>query len=99
MDKGKSKSEALTALREEFEIDPVSIKVILGEAPGEKGLELFYTSVENPIYEYLYQSEEAGFSDGETLIEHSYFLGFQLKGLSKAEAEKAMQEIKQTQEK
>ncbi len=99
MNKKKSKSEALNSIREEFEIDPMSIKVILGEAPGEKGLELFYTSTENPIYEYLYQSEEAGLSEGETLIEHSYFLGYQLKGLSEDEAEKAIQEIKQTQKK
>ena len=62
----------------------------------EKDLELFYTSMENPIYEYLYQSEEAGLTEGETLVDHSYFLGFQFKGLSEEEAEKTVQEIKQT---
>ena len=99
MDQGKSKSEALSAHREEFQIDPISIKVILGERPGEKDMELFYTSAENPIYEFLYQSEEADLTEGEILIEHLYFLGFQFQGLSEEEAEKAVQEIKQTQKK
>ena len=60
----------------------------------QKNLELFYTSAENPIYEFLYDTaSEEGFQDGECLLDHSYFLSHQLKGLSEKEAESVVSEI------
>lgn len=96
MKTGKSRADALAEIRGEYDIDTSAIAVILGKRIEEKDLELFYTSAENPIYEYLYQSEEMGFGDGETLIDHSYFLSFQLKGLSAQEAEAVMAELSKT---
>ncbi|MFQ5671990.1 MAG: hypothetical protein ACE5G9_02770 [Nitrospinales bacterium] len=96
MKTGKSRADALAEIREEYDIDASSIKVILGQRMEEKDLELFYTSAENPIYEYLYQSAEMGFGDEETLIDHLYFLCFQLKGLSEPEAEAVMKKLSKT---
>ncbi len=91
---GKTKEDAAEAARKEFNIEPEAIKIFLGQQPDHKNLEMFYTSAENPIYEYLYDSNaEEGFMDGETLIDHSYYLGFQLKGLSEDEADKTLGQI------
>ena len=47
-----------------------------------------------PIYEFLYDTaSEEGFQDGECLLDHSYFLAHQLKGLSEKEAESVVSEI------
>lgn len=97
MQNGKTREDALLALKDDFGIDPSSVKVILGKRIEEEAMELFYTSVENPIYEALYQSEEAGYAEGETLIEYSYFLSFHLKGLSEEEAESAVNSLMKTQ--
>jgi hypothetical protein len=81
MANGKSFEEALQAFKEEYEIDDVSIKVLLNTKASQKDLELFYTSVENPIYEYLNPVQEGqwGVMDGESLLNHAYFLGSELK--------------------
>lgn len=93
-DAGQSREEAVKQASGEFNIDEDAVKIYLGHQAGHPDLELFYTSAENPIYEYLYDPNvEEGFMDGETLIDHSYFLGHQLKGLNEAEAEKAIEEI------
>lgn len=91
---GKSREAALEAVKDDFGIDPSAVKIILGKTADHKDLELFYTSAENPIYEYLYDSEAtAAFADGESLIDHSYFIGHILKGLSEKEAESVIGEM------
>jgi len=91
---GKSREDAVEEARKKFNIEPEAISIFLGQPADHKDLEMFYTSAENPIYEYLYDSNaEEGFMDGENLIDHSYFLGFQLKGLSEAEADKTLNQI------
>jgi len=44
-------------------------------------MELFYTSVENPIYEYLTEREEGswGTVEGESILDQAYYLGSTLK--------------------
>ena len=44
-------------------------------------MELFYTSVENPIYEYLSEKEDGswGAVEGESLLDQAYYLGSTLK--------------------
>lgn len=97
---GKSKESALEAIKDDFGIDPCAIKIILQTPLNHKDLELFYTSVENPIYEDLYDSNSsAGFMDGESLSDHSYFLAHQLKGLSEEEAFTVFQEIERLSQK
>lgn len=94
MKNGKSRDQAVNEVKTEFEIDDSAVNIILGRSVGSKELELFYTSAENPIYEYLYDTESSeGLMDGESLIDHSYFLGNHLKGLNEEEVEKTMQEI------
>jgi hypothetical protein len=94
----KSRNEAIEEIKSEFEIDPSAVKIMLGQKVGPKDMELFYTSAENPIYEYLYDTEsEDSFMDGESLIDHSYFLGHQLQGLSEEDIEKTLQESSKLQ--
>ena len=91
---GTSREQAMKKAGEEFNIEPDSIKAVLGKPVNEKDMELLYTSAENPIYEYLYDlNSEEGFMDGESLLDHAYFLGRQLKGLSLEEAESVVSEI------
>ncbi|MDH5762994.1 MAG: hypothetical protein OEZ51_08435 [Nitrospinota bacterium] len=91
---GKSRDEAIDLAGKEFNIEEDAIAILKGKAIDQKNLELFYTSVENPIYEFLYDTNsEEGFLDGECLIDHSYFLAHQLKGLNQAEAEAVVGEI------
>lgn len=91
---GKSKEDALKAAAEEFNIEPAAVQVILGKEASQADMELFYTSTENPIYQYLYDpNAEGALQDGETLIDHSYFLAHQLRGLSETEAEQVLSEI------
>lgn len=81
MEGGCSREKALQALKSEFEIDGLSIKVLLGKEINEKDLELFYTSVDNPIYEYMTEKQEGKWEslDGETLMDQAYSLGSHLK--------------------
>ncbi len=101
---GKSREEALNAIKEDYEIDEMSIKALLNKPITQKDLELFYTSVENPIYEYLMPKQEGrwGFMDGESLLDHSYYMGSQLKvwvWRKREEAEALMEEITKAQNK
>lgn len=97
---GKSKESALEAIKDDFGIDPAAIKIILQTPLNHKDLEMFYTSVENPIYEELYDSNSsAGFMDEESLSDHSYFLAHQLKGLSENDALSVFQEIERLSQK
>jgi hypothetical protein len=94
IDSGKPRKEAIDEAAREFNIEEDAVTILLGKTVDQKNLELFYTSVENPIYEFLYDTaSEEGFQDGECLIDHSYFLAHQLKGLSEKEAESVVSEI------
>jgi hypothetical protein len=94
IDAGKSRKEAIEAAAKEFNIEEDAVAILLNTAIDQKNLELFYTSAENPIYEFLYDTaSEEGFQDGECLLDHSYFLSHQLKGLSEKEAESVVSEI------
>lgn len=101
---GKSLEQALHAIMKDYEIDEASIMVLLNEPISLKHLELFYTSVENPIYEYLNPMQEGrwGLMDGESLLDHAYYLGSQLKvwvWRKREEAEEVMDEISKLQKK
>ena len=78
---GKSKAEALKLIQDDFEIDDSSVKLLLGQKITPPDLELLYTSVENPIYEALTEVEDGrwGVMDGESLLDHSYYMGSHLK--------------------
>ena len=94
IDSGKSREEAVTEAAKEFNTEEDAVTILLNKPVDQKNLELFYTSVENPIYEFLYDTaSEEGFMDGECLIDHSYFLSHQLKGLSEKDAELVVSEI------
>ncbi len=94
MDSGKSRPDAINEASKEFNMEDDAVKILLNTAVDPKDLELFYTSRENPIYEFLYDvGSEEGFLDGESLIDHSYFLAHQIKGLSEEEAESVVSEI------
>jgi hypothetical protein len=88
------RADALREASKEFNIEDDAVKILSHKTIDPKDLELFYTSAENPIYEFLYDSgSEEGFLDGECLLDHSYYLGHQLKGLSEVEAESVVSEI------
>ncbi len=78
---GSSREEALESLKEEYSIDDASIKFVLGKRIQENDLELFFTSVENPIYEYLLQKHEGSGDSmiGETLLDQAYGMGIHIK--------------------
>ncbi len=93
---GLSRDEALDKARKDFQMDPSAIKILKGETLDQKDLELFYTSVENPIYETLYDPHSPdGLMDGEPPIDHDYFMAFQFRGLSAEEAEALLKEADQ----
>ncbi len=101
---GKSHEQALLAIKEQFEIDDTSIDLLLGKKIDQKNLELFYTSVENPIYEYLMPAQEGrwGAVDGESLLDHAYYMGSNLKvweWRKQEEVESVMEELSKTQKK
>ena len=101
---GTSREEALADLKKDYEIDDLSIKFLLGQKISPKDQELFYTSRENSIYEYLTHGEEGrwGLMDGESLMDHDYYLGSQLKvwvWRKQGEVESIMNEIEKKQKK
>ena len=81
INKGKSKGEALKEIQTDYEIDDTSVKILLGQKITSSDLELLYTSVENPIYEVLTDPEDGrwGVMDGESLLDHTYYMGAHLK--------------------
>jgi hypothetical protein len=99
---GSSREEAFKAVKDQYEMDDVSIKVLLGKPISPEDMELFFTSVENPIYEALTESEDGrwGMMDGESLLDHSYYMGSHLKVWEwrkreevEAEAEEVLKEL------
>jgi len=102
---GSSREEALKSIKADYEIDDSTIKVLLGKPISNEDMELFYTSVENPIYSALTEVEDGrwGAMDGESLLDHSYHMGAHLKVWEwrkreeiEAETESVMQELRKT---
>ena len=81
MQADSSQEEALKSIKDDYEMDDTTIKVLLGKPISTDDTELFYTSVENPIYEALtdVEDENLGVMDGESLLDHSYYMGSHLK--------------------
>jgi hypothetical protein len=78
---GKSQKEAYQKVKSEFEMDKVSIKVVLGQKIGSEDLELFHTPIKNPIYEYLRENQKGSWDsiEGESLMDQAYSVGSRLK--------------------
>jgi len=101
---GKTQEQALQAVKEQYDIEDTSVDLLLGKKISQKDLELFYTSVENPIYEYLMPAQEGrwGSVDGESLLDHAYYMGSNLKvweWRKQEEVESVMEELAKTQKK
>ena len=101
MKEGRTRKEALEAIQDHFEIEETTIRLLCGEKVVDKDMELFYTSVENPIYEYLTPTQEGGWGqmDGESMLEQAYYLGSNLKvwvWRKPEEAAMAMEELEKT---
>ena len=81
LQKGRSREEALKAAQKKFEIDDSSLKVLLNKKISHKDLELFYTAMDNPIYEFLTHKKGGSWDsiEGETLMDQTYSMGSQLK--------------------
>ena len=102
---GSSMEEALKSIKESYELDDTTIKVLLGKPISPEDMELFFTSVENPIYEALTEAEDGrwGMMDGESLLDHSYYMGSHLKVWEwrkreeiEAEADEVLRELNKT---
>jgi len=78
---GETLEESLKSLKEEYEIDDVAIKVLLHKPVSHEDLELFHTSIKNPIYEILTHKQTGSWDalDGDTLVDQAYNFGSQLK--------------------
>lgn len=78
---GETREQSLKTLKEQYEIDDIAIKVILRKPISHDHLELFHTSIKNPIYELLTQKQKGSWEalDGETLLDQAYNFGSQLK--------------------
>ena len=95
---GKSFEEALQVAKEKHKIEDVSTNFLQNKEITKEGMELFYTSVENPIYEYLTEREEGswGAVEGESLLDQAYYLGSTLKvwvWRKKEDAESTIEDI------
>ena len=82
--------------------------ILLGKKITSSDLELLYTSVENPIYEALTDLEDGrwGVMDGESLLDHTYYMGAHLKVWEwrkreevEAETETVMSQLKKSSKK
>ena len=80
-EKGETYEAALKSIREEYEIEDDTIKVILHKKVSHEDLELFHTSIKTPIYELLTHQQKGSWEalDGETLMDQAYNFGSQLK--------------------
>lgn len=78
---GNTLEETLKSLKEQYEIDDIAIKVLLHKPISHEDLELFHTSIKNPIYELLNHQQKGSWEamDGETLMDQAYNFGSQLK--------------------
>jgi hypothetical protein len=78
---GETLEAALKSLLEQYEIDDVAIKVVLHKKINHDDLELFHTSIKNPIYEVLTHQQTGSWKamDGETPMDQAYNFGSQMK--------------------
>jgi hypothetical protein len=78
---GRSREEALKAVQENFGIEGGSIKVLMNKKISQKDLELFFTSMNNAIYEFLTHRKEGSWEsiEGDSLMDQAYTMGSQLK--------------------
>ena len=81
VDAGKSFEEALQVVKEKHDIDDACTDFLKNKEISKENMELFYTSAENPIYEYLTEREDGswGAVEGESLLDQAYYLGSTLK--------------------
>jgi len=72
---------ALKSLRQKYEINDTAIKVVLHRKISREDMELFHTSIKNPIYELLTHRQTGSWDavDGDTLMDQAYNFGSQLK--------------------
>ncbi len=104
MQAGSSREEALNSLKADYELDDTGIKFLLGKPISSEDKELFFTSVENPIYEALSEEGDGSWGEeGESLLDHSYYMGSHLKVWEwrtreevEAETESVMKELGKT---
>ncbi len=90
---GDTLEEALKSLKEQYEIDDVAIKVLLHKPISHDDLELFHTSIKNPIYELMTHQQGGSWEalDGETLMDQAYNFGSQLKTWTWGKKKKKLQ--------
>ena len=98
MNNEKTFEEALQTIKGKYEIDDSSINFLQNKEISKKDMELFYTSAENPIYEYLTEKESGSWGgvEGESLLDQAYYLGSTLKvwvWRKKEEAEDFMEDM------
>ncbi len=98
IDAGKSFEEALQTVKEKHDIDEASMDFLQNKEISKVNMELFYTSAENPIYEYLAEREDGswGAVEGESLLDQAYYLGSTLKvwvWRKKEDAESTMEDM------
>ena len=81
MKTGISMEDALKSVENHYELEDTTIRVLLGKPISPEDTELFFTSAENPIYEALTETEDGkwGMMDGESLLDHSYYMGSHMK--------------------
>jgi len=81
VDAGKTFKEALQVVKEKHDIDDACTDFLQNKEISKENIELFYTSAENPIYEYLTEREDGrwGAVEGESLLDQAYYLGSTLK--------------------
>ena len=78
---GETLAEALRSLKEEYEIDDETIRVLLHKPISREDLELFHTPIKTPIYEILTHKQTGSWDalDGDTLVDQAFNFGSQLK--------------------
>jgi hypothetical protein len=98
VDAGNLFEDALQTVKGKHDIDDSSIDFLQNREISKDNMELFYTSAENPIYEYLTEREDGswGAVEGESLLDQAYYLGSTLKvwvWRKKEDAETAMEDM------
>ena len=95
IDSGKSRKEAIDAAAREFNIEEDAVTILSGTKPSTRRTWNYFTLQRKTPSTSFYTTppQKKVFMDGECLIDHSYFLSHQLKGLSEKEAESVVSEI------
>jgi len=81
MNRGGTRKQALRALQLEYEMEDASLDILMGTPISRRHLELPYTEIENPIYEFLTEKQEGSWEalEGESIMDQTYSLGSNLK--------------------